>query len=245
MEDYVRARARTSSSPAATAACAPTARCARPRASTPATCSSARRCRSTSPATARRRRSAASPASAAPPTWAPTRAAGATRAPAWLKAGPRGAAGRDGAAACRAARSSWCRWSRPSASTCSRPSSRSSTPGSWPSRRGMRLPPVMIYGDDVTHIVTEEGIANLLLCRGDEEREQAIRGVAGFTPVGRGRDRRAVENLRERGVDPPPRGPRHRPPRRDAQPARGALDQGPGARSRRALRGRRARFRNW
>jgi malonate decarboxylase alpha subunit len=64
----------------------------------------------------------------------------------------------------------------------------------------MPLPPVMIYGDDVTHIVTEEGIANLLLCRTDDEREQAVRGVAGYTPVGRARDRRAVENLRDRGV---------------------------------------------
>jgi malonate decarboxylase alpha subunit len=64
----------------------------------------------------------------------------------------------------------------------------------------MPLPPVMIYGDDVTHVLTEEGIANLLLCRSDEEREQAIRGVAGYTPVGRARDRRAVENLRDRGV---------------------------------------------
>jgi malonate decarboxylase alpha subunit len=65
---------------------------------------------------------------------------------------------------------------------------------------GMALPPIMIYGDDVTHILTEEGIANLLLCRSDEEREQAIRGVAGYTPVGLGRDRRMVENLRDRGV---------------------------------------------
>ena len=64
----------------------------------------------------------------------------------------------------------------------------------------MALPPVMIYGDDVTHILTEEGIANLLLCRSDEEREQAIRGVAGFTPVGLARDRRMVENLRDRGI---------------------------------------------
>lgn len=62
------------------------------------------------------------------------------------------------------------------------------------------LVPVMIYGDDVTHIVTEEGIANLLLCRTPAEREQAIRGVAGFTDVGRGRDRKAVEALRRRGV---------------------------------------------
>ncbi|HZV64010.1 MAG TPA: malonate decarboxylase subunit alpha, partial [Telluria sp.] len=65
---------------------------------------------------------------------------------------------------------------------------------------GMQIPPVMIYGDDVTHILTEEGIANLLLCRGEEEREQAIRGVAGYTPVGMGRDKRMVENLRDRGV---------------------------------------------
>ncbi|MFL6719490.1 MAG: malonate decarboxylase subunit alpha, partial [Burkholderiaceae bacterium] len=65
---------------------------------------------------------------------------------------------------------------------------------------GMAIPPVMIYGDDVTHILTEEGIANLLLCRTEEEREQAIRGVAGYTAVGLGRDRRMVENLRDRKV---------------------------------------------
>ncbi len=62
------------------------------------------------------------------------------------------------------------------------------------------LAPVMIYGDDVTHIVTEEGIANLLLCRDSREREQAIRGVAGYTDVGRARDKKMVQHLRERGV---------------------------------------------
>ncbi|KNY23860.1 malonate decarboxylase subunit alpha [Methylobacterium sp. ARG-1] len=65
---------------------------------------------------------------------------------------------------------------------------------------GLELAPVMIYADDVTHIVTEEGIANLLLCRDADEREQAIRGVAGYTDVGRGRDRAKVEELRARGV---------------------------------------------
>jgi malonate decarboxylase alpha subunit len=64
----------------------------------------------------------------------------------------------------------------------------------------MPLPPVMIYGEDVSHIVTEEGIANLLACRNEVEREQAIRGVAGYTPAGMGRDRNAVANLRERGI---------------------------------------------
>lgn len=64
----------------------------------------------------------------------------------------------------------------------------------------MELPPVMIYAEDMTHIITEEGIANLLLCRTAEEREQAIRGVAGYTPVGMARDRSMVENLRDRGI---------------------------------------------
>ncbi len=67
-------------------------------------------------------------------------------------------------------------------------------------RFGMALPPVMVYGDDVSHLVTEEGIANLLLCRTPEEREQAVRGVSGYTPVGLARDHRVVENLRDRGV---------------------------------------------
>jgi malonate decarboxylase alpha subunit len=64
----------------------------------------------------------------------------------------------------------------------------------------LEVAPVMIYGDDVTHIVSEEGIANLLLCRSGEEREQAIRGIACFTDVGRARDRKMVEKLRERKV---------------------------------------------
>ncbi len=64
----------------------------------------------------------------------------------------------------------------------------------------LELVPVMIYGDDVTHIVTEEGIANLLLCRTREEREQAIRGVAGYTEIGRGRNRAVVQKLRERRI---------------------------------------------
>ena len=64
----------------------------------------------------------------------------------------------------------------------------------------LELAPIMIYGDDVTHVVTEEGVANLLLCRTAEEREQAIRGVAGYTDVGRRRDHGMVTHLRERGV---------------------------------------------
>jgi len=46
-------------------------------------------------------------------------------------------------------------------------------------------PPVMIYGDQITHIVTEKGIAYLHKCAGLNERMAAIRAVAGDTPVGR------------------------------------------------------------
>lgn len=60
--------------------------------------------------------------------------------------------------------------------------------------------PVMIYGDDVTHLVTEEGIANLGACRTPEERTAAIRGVAGYTPVGLKRSSVDTASLRERGI---------------------------------------------
>jgi len=40
----------------------------------------------------------------------------------------------------------------------------------------------------------------LLLCRTPEEREQAIRGVAGYTPVGMKRDHDKVKELRARGI---------------------------------------------
>ncbi len=91
---------------------------------------------------------------------------------------------------------------------------------------GLDLPPIMIYGDDVTHVVTEEGIANLLLCRTAEEREQALRGVAGFTPVGMARSHTAVENLRDRGIIKRPEdiGIDKRQARRDLLAARSIKD---------------------
>lgn len=64
----------------------------------------------------------------------------------------------------------------------------------------MPLPPIMIYGDDVTHIITEIGIANLLLCKTLQEREQAIRGVAGYTAVGLKQDKEMVAILHTRGA---------------------------------------------
>ena len=72
----------------------------------------------------------------------------------------------------------------------------------WELQQEMKsdLPPIMIYGDDISHVVTEDGIANLLLCKNSEEREQAIRGIAGYTPVGLARDKQKVAELRSRGI---------------------------------------------
>src|SRR6202167_2151095 len=49
---------------------------------------------------------------------------------------------------------------------------------------GMPIAPVMIYGDDVSHVVTEEGIAYLYKTHGGEVRRAAVAAVAGATPVG-------------------------------------------------------------
>ena len=111
-------------------------------------------------------------------------------------------------------------------------------------RAKMPLPPVMIYGDDVTHVLTEEGIANLLLCRSPEEREQAIRGVAGYTAVGLGRDRAMVQNLRDRGIirRPEDLGIRTRDASRDLLAARSVKDL---VRWSGGLYNPPKRFRNW
>src|SRR6201995_1142450 len=51
-------------------------------------------------------------------------------------------------------------------------------------KAGMPIAPVMIYGDDVSHVVTEEGIAYLYKTQGIEERRQAIAAVAGISALG-------------------------------------------------------------
>jgi malonate decarboxylase alpha subunit len=64
----------------------------------------------------------------------------------------------------------------------------------------LALPPVMIYADDLTHILTEEGIAALHKCSGIEERMAAIRGVAGYTAVGLAAKSSETKALREKGI---------------------------------------------
>ncbi|WP_144552495.1 malonate decarboxylase subunit alpha [Bacillus sp. X1(2014)] len=60
--------------------------------------------------------------------------------------------------------------------------------------------PVMIYGEDVTHIVTEEGIAYLYKIDSMEERRQAIAAIAGVTPLGLQHDIRKSKKLRREGL---------------------------------------------
>ncbi|MBV8556518.1 MAG: malonate decarboxylase subunit alpha [Planctomycetaceae bacterium] len=64
----------------------------------------------------------------------------------------------------------------------------------------MPVAPVMIYGDDVTHVVTEEGVAYLYKTGGLEERKAAIAAIAGATEVGRRADPKRTAELRTRGI---------------------------------------------
>lgn len=64
----------------------------------------------------------------------------------------------------------------------------------------MPIAPVMIYGDDVTHVVTEEGIAYLNAAEGIDERRAALAAVAGVTPIGMRADANKTAELRRRGI---------------------------------------------
>ena len=65
---------------------------------------------------------------------------------------------------------------------------------------GMPIAPIMIYGDDVSHVVTEEGIAYLYKAEGPEERRRALAAVAGVSPVGLKAVASETTSLRQRGI---------------------------------------------
>ena len=64
----------------------------------------------------------------------------------------------------------------------------------------MPVAPIMIYGDDVTHLVTEEGVAYLYKTESLEERRAAIAAIAGATEIGLKADRKRTAELRSRGI---------------------------------------------
>jgi malonate decarboxylase alpha subunit len=65
---------------------------------------------------------------------------------------------------------------------------------------GMPIAPVMIYGEDVSHVVSEEGIAYLYKATGLEERRAALAAIAGATTIGRRSDPARSASLRSRGI---------------------------------------------
>jgi malonate decarboxylase alpha subunit len=67
-------------------------------------------------------------------------------------------------------------------------------------KASMPITPVMIYGDDVTHVVTEEGVAYLYKADGMEERRSALAAVAGVSPIGLRAKPEQTMTLRQRGI---------------------------------------------
>lgn len=64
----------------------------------------------------------------------------------------------------------------------------------------LAVAPVMIYGEDVTHIVTEEGIAYLYKSDSIAQRREMIASIAGITPIGMEHHPKTTERLREQGL---------------------------------------------
>ncbi|WP_205919895.1 malonate decarboxylase subunit alpha, partial [Pseudomonas viridiflava] len=67
-------------------------------------------------------------------------------------------------------------------------------------KSGMPLAPIMIYGDDVTHLLTEEGIAYLYKARSLEERQAMIAAVAGVTAIGLRHNPKDTARMRREGL---------------------------------------------
>jgi malonate decarboxylase alpha subunit len=58
----------------------------------------------------------------------------------------------------------------------------------------------MIYGDDVTHVVTEEGVAYLYKADSLKQRRAALAAIAGVTELGKKAKPKRVEKLRREGL---------------------------------------------
>ncbi|MGB7757508.1 MAG: malonate decarboxylase subunit alpha, partial [Salinisphaera sp.] len=66
-------------------------------------------------------------------------------------------------------------------------------------KANLAVAPVMVYGDDTTHLLTEEGLAYLYQAESLQERRAMIAAVAGVTPLGRSADPETTAKLREQG----------------------------------------------
>ena len=66
-------------------------------------------------------------------------------------------------------------------------------------KAGFPEPPVMIHGDDMTHLITEIGLSYVYMAENLEERKKLIAAVAGDTPVGRTITDKEINELRAAG----------------------------------------------
>lgn len=66
-------------------------------------------------------------------------------------------------------------------------------------KAGFKEAPVMIYGDDLTHLVTEVGLGYVYMAESLEERKKIIAAVAGDTPVGHTITDKEIKELRAMG----------------------------------------------
>ncbi|KRM21976.1 malonate decarboxylase subunit alpha [Latilactobacillus graminis] len=65
---------------------------------------------------------------------------------------------------------------------------------------GLANAPVMIYSEDTTHIVTEEGIAYLYKATSKAQRQAAIAAIGGVTPLGMTSTKESLDQLRHAGI---------------------------------------------
>lgn len=65
---------------------------------------------------------------------------------------------------------------------------------------GLANAPVMIYSEDTTHIVTEEGIAYLFKAKSKEQKQAAIAAIGGVTPLGMTSTKESLDELRHAGI---------------------------------------------
>ena len=64
---------------------------------------------------------------------------------------------------------------------------------------GMEAPPIMVYGEDVSHTVTEQGIAYCYMAEDAEERRLMLASIAQRTPFGEMVTKEQIEAFRKAG----------------------------------------------
>ena len=64
---------------------------------------------------------------------------------------------------------------------------------------GFAEAPIMIHGEDLTHLITEIGLSYVYMAESVEERKKLIAAVAGDTPIGKTITEKEIDDLRKAG----------------------------------------------